>query len=354
MLNKKTTASIYMAAWIFYLAFSFSMFPVFSLTVFGFTIPLAMLGGWFYRYRGAFITPLLTIPYNFLVLYFYVDKPETIEAMAIGCVSTTLFFSVGTAYLKSSRERVLELNTSLEKIVEERTADLGQLAEYLIEAEEEEQRKTTTSLLEGPHKFLTDMQCTSARLVKYFEETKHSDLQQAKTIDSLIRETTIHLENLDNASLLPSLSSTDFGKVINALVSKLTTISKAHIEVASNDQWNRLNAEITNHLYQIIHEALTNAVRHGNASRISIGIKEEADASTVYVQNDGNSMPNEIQEGMGLSLMRYHASKIGASLSIAGGLGQDTIIKCRIQRMKERSSLKQPPFNGTVRGSTLV
>jgi signal transduction histidine kinase len=329
-----------MAIWLFYLAFSFFMFPIFSLTVFGFTIPLSMLGGWFYRYRGAFITPLLAIPYNFFVLYFYEDNPESIVAMAIGCTSSTLLFSVGTAYLKISQERALELNASRKKIVEERTEDLRQLVEYLIEADGIVQQKILTSLLTGSHQFLTDMQCTSEQLVKHFEETKHPDLQQAKTIDSLIRETTIHLENLDNASLLPS-SPMNFGETINSLVAKLTAISKADIEVAPNGHWNRLDAEIINHLYQIIHEALTNALRHANASKISIGIEEETDAYTVYVRNDGNPMPDEVQEGMGLSLMRYHASKIGASLSINGGLRQDTIIQCRIRRIKKGSPIIQ-------------
>lgn len=327
MLSKKETTSIYVAACVFYLAFSFLTFPVFSVTVFGISIPLAMLGGWFYRYRGAFITTFLVIPYNFCVLYFYVDEPEQVGAMAVGSTLSTLLFSVGTAHLRLKQEQAEELNASLEKNIAERTADLRQLADHLIEAEEAEKRNTTTSLLKRPLKCLADMQCTSGKLAAYFEETKHSDLQQAKRLERLIRETTIHLENLDHA---PSLPFKDISQAINALVSKFATISKVHIEMVSSDQWTRLNIEISHHLHQILNEALTNAVRHGYASRITIGIEEGDGASTVFVQNDGNPIPDEIQEGMGLSLMRYHASKIGASLSIDGGSGKDTIVKCRI------------------------
>lgn len=327
MLTKKTTAAIYATACVFYLAFCFLTFPVFSDPVFGLTVPLAMLGGWFYRYRGAFITTLLIIPYNFSVLYFHVDEPELIGAMAVGAIFSTLFFSVGTAHLRLSQERALKVNASLQKIVEERTADIRSLAEYLIEAEEEENKKTTSSLLKRPFECLADMQSASERLVDYFEETKHSDLHHAKALASLIREAKSHLERLDNTR---SPSSQDISKALNALVSRFSALSKVRIEMASNEQWRHLDAEMTNHLYQILREALANALQHGNASRIFIGIEEEAGSSTVFVQNDGSSMPDRVQEGMGLSLMRYHASKIGASLSIEGGPGQDTIIKCGI------------------------
>lgn len=327
MLSNRETTSIYAAACVFYLAFSFSMFPVFDVTVFGFTIPLAMLGGWFYRYRGAFITTFLVIPYNFFVLYFYVDTPEQVGAMAVGAVLSTTLFSVGTAHLKLKQEQTRQLNASLEKNIADRTADLRQLADHLIEAEETEKKNTTASLLKRPLKCLADMQCTSEKLVTCYEETKHADLQQAKRLNRLIRETTDHLENLENT---PSLPSSNISQTVNTLMFKLSSISQARIEMASSDQWSRLGVEITHHLHQILNEAITNAVRHGNASKITIGIEEEAGATTVYIQNDGHSLSDEIQEGMGLSLMRYHASKIGASLSIDGGPEKDTMVKCRI------------------------
>lgn len=328
MLTKRATTAIYAAACASYLVFSFLTFPVFDVPVFGFTVPLAMLGGWFYRYRGAFLTTFLVIPYNFSVLYFYVDEPELIGAMAVGAITFTLLFSVGTAYLRLNQQRVLKLNASLEKIVEERTADLRNLAEHLIEEEDAENKKKTSSLLQEPLKGLTDMQRSSERLVHNYEAMKHADLQQAKTVDRLIREAISHLENLDSTR---SPSSPDIGKAIHALVSRFSRMSKARIEMTSNDLWGQLDAEITNHLYHILHEALTNAVRHSNASRIYIGIEEEAGTYTVFVQNDGDSMPDEVNEGMGFSLMRYHASKMGASLEIDRIPGQGTTISCRIQ-----------------------
>lgn len=328
MLSKQESTVIYAVACVFYLAFSFLTFPVFDVPVFGFTIPLAMLGGWLYRYRGAIITTFLVIPYNFCVLYFYIDEPELIAPMATGAVFTTLLFSMGTAHLRLKQEQVLQLNASLEHKITERTADLRQLAEYLIEAEEEEKHAATISLLKRPLQCLADMQDTSRRLVAYFEETKHADLQPARKLDVLIRATANHLANLDNTSSLPS---TDIRQAVNALISKFSAISQARIEMVASDLWSRLGVAITYHLHQILHEALTNAVRHGNASRITIGIEEEAEASiTVFIQNDGASIPDQIQEGMGLALMRYHASKIGASLSVDGGPGKDTIIRCRL------------------------
>jgi signal transduction histidine kinase len=83
-------------------------------------------------------------------------------------------------------------------------------------------------------------------------------------------------------------------------------------------------------LYRIAQEAINNAVKHGDCGAISIGLGAVEDEVTLTVKDDGVGFPDSLrhQGGMGLSIMNYRASMIGASLDIRRGAGGGTIVIC--------------------------
>jgi PAS domain S-box-containing protein len=75
------------------------------------------------------------------------------------------------------------------------------------------------------------------------------------------------------------------------------------------------------HLYRIAQEAVSNAVRHGNASRIEISLSSWSDGMSLRIANNGApletaGMPDS--SGMGLRIMKYRADLIGAQLEFCG------------------------------------
>jgi signal transduction histidine kinase len=83
-------------------------------------------------------------------------------------------------------------------------------------------------------------------------------------------------------------------------------------------------------LYRIAQEAINNAVKHGGCGAISVGLGAVDDEVTMTVKDDGVGITDsaEIKGGMGLSIMNYRASLIGASLDIRRGAGGGTIVIC--------------------------
>ncbi|MHC4662699.1 MAG: sensor histidine kinase [Planctomycetota bacterium] len=94
---------------------------------------------------------------------------------------------------------------------------------------------------------------------------------------------------------------------------------------------------IATHLYRIAQEALSNAVKHGNAEQVSITLASGNNEITLAVENDGLDFPelSGTVEGLGLNIMEYRAREIGASLDIGRKSGGGTIVRCRIR--KERA-----------------
>ena len=81
-----------------------------------------------------------------------------------------------------------------------------------------------------------------------------------------------------------------------------------------------LEANLASQLYKIAQEAVTNAIKHAKAKTIGISLSNGSDKLVLTVHNDGLPFPNlkGPSTGMGLRIMSYRASLIGASLEVKG------------------------------------
>jgi signal transduction histidine kinase len=84
------------------------------------------------------------------------------------------------------------------------------------------------------------------------------------------------------------------------------------------------------HLYRIAQEAITNAIKHGKAGNIIIRLERNADALSLEVIDDGTGLPDNARStpGMGLRIMAYRASMIGASFNIERMPTRGTRVSC--------------------------
>ncbi len=87
------------------------------------------------------------------------------------------------------------------------------------------------------------------------------------------------------------------------------------------------------HLYRIVQEALSNAVKHAQATEIRVGLYMDRENVTVEVSDDGIGIPAGAREenGMGLQILKYRASVIGGELHI-WSKNQGTTITCKMAR----------------------
>jgi two-component system CheB/CheR fusion protein len=87
---------------------------------------------------------------------------------------------------------------------------------------------------------------------------------------------------------------------------------------------------VATHLFRIAQEAVTNAVKHGNAKNIYVTLRGN-DPLLLRVTNDGRKFePNKTPAlGMGLRIMNYRADLIGATLDIDHKNGE-TVVSCTL------------------------
>ena len=330
-MKKPPPGKIYITAWLVYLTFSLAMFPSLKITVLLFSIPLSMLGGWFYSYKGALLTTLITVPAHYLLLNLYSDDPEMIlEALNPFGIGTQCVFSCSTALLKQSQDRYRRLNSSLEQLVETRTKDLVELTDYLIDAQRFEVKELNTGLLEKPYRELVAMQSTCTLLKQKLQSENHPRAKDAESIHAIITSCIQQLKAMGNAAI-PAISIQDrVPGCIRDLVHQIEHFSGATLTCPPDTAWDRIKPEVSGPLCELIYEAVGNAMRHANPEHIAIGIDETPERTVIYIENDGNPFAPDRQEGMGLPLMRYRARKIGGTFNIGSISDKITRVECII------------------------
>jgi len=91
------------------------------------------------------------------------------------------------------------------------------------------------------------------------------------------------------------------------------------------------NNTVATHLYRIAQEALNNAVRHGQPSRILIHLQMPDHRLELTITDDGVGLPqNEKSDGLGLHIMDYRTRTVGGMLEISGEPGGGTRVRCTV------------------------
>lgn len=321
----------YITGWALYLLFAFLLYPQLRITVMLFSIPLTMLGGWVMLYRGAILTTALTIPVHFLLLTIYSDDPKVImEAFNPFGIGSQLIFSLSTALLHASQLEYRRLNNSLEELVIERTEDLEKLTHYLIDAQQMENRELNASLLEKPMQDLKEILATSQLLKQKLQQTNHPRTNDADGIASIIIACINQLKEMDQDAIHSLAVDEDIGITLSNLKQQIEELHTLEVEIVEHPAWKEIHSDKTGYLTEIIFEAVSNALRHANPETIRIGIEQTENHLSIFIENDGKPYSPSVKEGMGLPLMRYRASKIGAELSIEPSQTQSTRVTCRI------------------------
>ena len=337
MNNMKKIAAL-TAALAAYISFTFIAFPFLTITVMLYSVPLTMLGGWLFRFTGANITTLITIPIHYVLLHYYSDDPsilkETFNPFGIG---TQLLFSNGTALLKISRDRYNRLNESLESIVAERTADLENLTQYLSRTQNTENNTLHSRLLEKPYENLKLILETSRELRLHLEKEQSGNADISCQIEQIIKECIDQLDALNYNRAPETGTAENLEQSIRKSIVNINSIANVKFDLNTNTELRKISPEQIPYIHGIVMEAVTNAVRHAKATQIEIGLRKEPAYLVVFVDNDGLPFLADAPKGMGLPLMQYRAKKIGASLAIHATANNRTRVECRIPTNEDAS-----------------
>ena len=177
-------------------------------------------------------------------------------------------------------------------------------------------------LHDGLGQELTGMSLTLAGILSKVPESAGPFREELRQVETSMRAAINTCRELAQG-----LSPTGRGGLLGAVQELAARIEKLHalkVKVRTRGGDWGLDDAVADHLYRITQEAVTNAIKHGQARRIMISLASSPIGTLVAIVNDHHGSAAKSTDGMGLKIMRYRARLLGATLSIkklsAGGM----------------------------------
>lgn len=122
----------------------------------------------------------------------------------------------------------------------------------------------------------------------------------------------------------PLLEHGNLGDSISQLCQELTDSSSAEVVFLMSAASRPIPHQAAVHLYRIVQEACVNALRHGQASRVEIGLGESPGVLHLVVADNGRGFVPGAATGIGLWSIRSRAETLGGTLRISSAKGVGT------------------------------
>jgi PAS domain S-box-containing protein len=197
---------------------------------------------------------------------------------------------------------------------------------------EQERQRIGQDLHDSLGQYLTGIALLSKTIEQQLIAQAHPATSLAGRIAELVRQTIMHMRHL-TAGLWPvDLETRGLVPALQNLATMVESLFEVSCQVVSTPLPELLLPSVALHLYRIVQEAVHNAIRHGQAKQIIIQLALQSDGLTVTVQDDGHGLPEAVEsgQGIGLRLMVYRATLIGASLNVHAAACGGTTVTCTI------------------------
>ena len=249
---------------------------------------------------------------------------------------------------RRAEETLRQVYAELEMRVEERTAELKtanarlqaasaerrRLEFELLEITEKERRRIGLDLHDDLGQQLSGLALMTKGLELKLAKRRARETSDAARIHNLVQQTMTHARDLASDLAMLDLKGDDLPAALDGLAKHAAGLFKISCQFEAEGSLPLLEPNVASQLYKITQEAVTNAIKHAKAKAIGISLANGSDELILRVQNDGLPFPNlkSPSTGMGLRIMNYRASLIGASLEIKGDGPQGTCVTCTVPR----------------------
>jgi two-component system sensor histidine kinase UhpB len=234
-------------------------------------------------------------------------------------------------------EKRAEENSALSEKLKERAEERGQLLERLIDAQEEERKRVARELHDELGQSLSSTALSVEVARKALENDPKGATQQLDQAHDLIADATDRMYDLI-LRLRPSVLD-DLGLLAALRVHAERTLEPEGItfDIDGSGLSDRLAPHLETALFRIFQEAISNIVRHANASRVKIRISTDDSLLEASILDDGlgfdlNAVKaNGVEErGLGILGMQERATLVGGEVEIDSAPGRGTRMQVTI------------------------
>ena len=251
-----------------------------------------------------------------------VDHFETVRRRKDGRL---IDVSVTISPIRDPAGNIIEASKVARDITERR-----RLEKEIVGISNREQQRIGQDLHDGLCQELAGIELLCQVVESKLEAKSKAESRQVGEIGQHVRDAISHTRKLARGLSPVELEADGFMSALHELtvhVQKMFHVTcrlECAVPVLIRD-----NTSAT-HLYRIVQEAISNAVKHGQAKQVVVALKPDGDKISLTITDNGAGFAGGSQKGagMGLHIMKYRADVVGATLEVRSTPGTGTTVAC--------------------------
>jgi len=232
------------------------------------------------------------------------------------------FVAVGGTAIKSRRDSM-----------EAWLADMRRLRELerdIVGASEREQQRIGADLHDGLCQYLAGLTCVTGSLRDDLSESYHPEAETAAELHEMLKDAIVQARNIARGIAPVHMDEAGLASALDELADNTRRLHGIDCTFEPDGEVLISHRDMAIHLYRIAQEAISNAVRHGQATKVTVTLAIHKAQVILSIQDNGSGIgPDQSPgSGMGLRSMRYRAGVLDGSLEITPAPGGGTLVRC--------------------------
>ena len=218
---------------------------------------------------------------------------------------------------------------------------IRRLEKEVLEAGDEVQRRIGQDLHDGLGGRFTQILLRSQLLAaELMKKDEHEAAAKATRIAEMLQEAVTQSRHLVHGLFPDGLLGDGLAAALSKLASHTSeAVGTVACTFEAEGETVVEDPSAIMHLYRMAQEAVNNALKHGEASRITIRLRCRDDSVALEIEDDGIGIPAELIEegtsasaGAGLRSIRYRARLIGAAAEFTQRAEGGSLMRCTLPR----------------------
>jgi PAS domain S-box-containing protein len=205
------------------------------------------------------------------------------------------------------------------------------LEREIIEIANREQQRIGSDLHDGLGQDLTGIALMLKSVVAQLRKEGSAAHREVEEVIGLVNNAIESTRTLARG-LSPVGSGRDnLAAAIQTLAARVSKRCGVQVDCQLNlEEPSGLSETAAAHVYRIVQEAVTNALRHSGATKIAVRVKTADGEMHLQVDDNGRGfqMPPDGPGGLGLEIMRYRAQMLGGDLVIESTGSHGASLRC--------------------------
>jgi two-component system sensor kinase FixL len=206
------------------------------------------------------------------------------------------------------------------------------LEQEILEISDSERQRLGQDLHDGLCQHLAGIELMSQVLEQKLAAKSKADAARVAEIAGHVREAISQTRSLARGLFPVTLESEGLKSALEELAVNTEKMFGISCRLESRGEMKISDLAVATHLYRIAQEAVSNAFKHGKASKVTIELVFEPKRICLSVKDNGVGFSREAakNKGMGLRIMQYRAGMLGGTLSVEPNSSGGTSVVCLV------------------------